>query len=600
MHLDPNNLFCSNKELKSCTPIFLGYQHDPMNTGWNLQIFRDRSFEFRATYHPGNHEIKVVRGNLEIEDKKLVFQVSEQLSVSALKWPQTLHSHWSQNSPPVPFEKKLKSHHDFEEIDIIAMNQIGTTKLYFQLEQEAYIGFIDDESTQKQFYMFGKRSPNRIEGIFVSATYHGTFKFTHLVEDTIIQLEFDHFNINVKSYWRIQDSTDKLKMENKFSTFHPFIGFEEYPVFNANLFPPGTLKEDLISPPEYGPISGFSEIQGYCTCQNDQSYRAAGYEQDGYRNYKFYCDYAESSRTIQPTPGALQNPRCDNTFLPYAFGSSQNLTGRMVVASSKKNGKDRLKILLTHTLDPIYLNNSYEQIFANNNGFGNVSNNRQNLLQKSHSQQLSPRSHLSINYIGNNIIGVLSYAQLKYTFFAVNSHKNPLGDRHGQYTGVALLSGTNEVAYIGLEPDPSLKNLKVILQNSSIDYIWHFRDLNLGKDSICDDYCPADHIFENGLCVSQSCLDQNDTYDLDKLAGTFFVKTSIEKNLHETENLAQEELDNWQNRAIVQPKRMQVWDFDLGAMTRMDGSMSLRFYPMRIEYGHYYSETLKITGAVKK
>jgi hypothetical protein len=145
----------------------------------------------------------------------------------------------------------------------------------------------------------------------------------------------------------------------------------------------------------------------------------------------------------------------------------------------------------------------------------------------------------------------LSYAQFKYTFFAVNSHKNPHGDRHGQYTGVALLSGANEVSYIGLEPDPSLKNLKVILQNSSTDYIWHFRDLTLGKDSICDDYCPADHIFENGQCVSQSCLDQNDTYDLDKLAGTFFVKTFIEKNLHETENLAQEELDNWQNRAIV-------------------------------------------------
>jgi hypothetical protein len=36
MHLDPNNLFCNNKELKSCTPIFLGYAHDPMNTGWNL------------------------------------------------------------------------------------------------------------------------------------------------------------------------------------------------------------------------------------------------------------------------------------------------------------------------------------------------------------------------------------------------------------------------------------------------------------------------------------------------------------------------------------------------------------------------------------
>jgi hypothetical protein len=45
---------------------------------------------------------------------------------------------------------------------------------------------------------------------------------------------------------------------------------------------------------------------------------------------------------------------------------------------------------------------------------------------------------------------------------------------------------------------------------------------------------------------------------------------------------------------------MQVWDFDSGQMTRLPGSMSLRFYPMRIEYGHYYSETLKITGAVKK
>lgn len=87
MHLDPNNLYCNKKELKNCGPILLDYIQGVMIPGWNIKIFRDRSFEFRAQYYPGMSGLKVGRGNLEIENKKLVFRVFENLGVSDLEWP---------------------------------------------------------------------------------------------------------------------------------------------------------------------------------------------------------------------------------------------------------------------------------------------------------------------------------------------------------------------------------------------------------------------------------------------------------------------------------------------------------------------------------